>query len=39
MPVFSLVFLTKMRSYFDRIFTKMNPYEELVTLGHCEFHI
>jgi len=28
----SLVFLLKMRPYFARIFTKMSPYEELVTL-------
>ena len=28
----SLVFLLQMRPYFARIFTKMSPYEELVTL-------
>ena len=28
----SLVFLLKIRPYFARMFTKMSPYEELVTL-------
>ena len=31
----SLVFLLKMRPYFARIFTKMSPYEKLVTLQRC----
>ena len=38
MPVFSLVCLLKMRSYFDCIFKKMIPYEELVTL-QCRYHV
>ena len=33
----SLVFLLKMRPYFARIFTKMSPYEELVTLFKVRF--
>ena len=35
-----LVFLLKMRPYFARIFTKMSPYEELVTLHpNCYLNI
>ena len=34
----SLVFLLKMRPYFARIFTKMSPYEELVTLRGATFY-
>ena len=32
------VFWPKMRSYFDHIFTKMSPYEELAAL-QCRYHV